>query len=144
MTSPLPTPAPPSSDRPAAPGVAYTAATRDRAGRAVRCGPFSLAFYATLRDRSVALGELSGQRGVQTGFAQRPLAEMAAEGRLVWLIQVGVLRREVDGQGIADGFRLTPLGAEVVAPWVRAGRMPPPSWGDRLRDFVRRWLPSLP
>jgi len=50
----------------------------------------------------------------RNGYTKRPLSELAAENALLWLIQVGVLRREVDGQGITDSFRLTPLGRQLV------------------------------
>ncbi|WP_370497282.1 Npun_F0494 family protein [Trichodesmium erythraeum] len=37
-----------------------------------------------------------------------------SENYLLWLIQVGVLRKEVDRQGITDSFRLTPMGHQLV------------------------------
>ena len=31
-----------------------------------------------------------------------------------WLINIGILRREVDGQGLTSRIRLTPLGREIL------------------------------
>ncbi|NEQ18499.1 MAG: hypothetical protein F6K44_34570, partial [Moorea sp. SIO3E2] len=63
------------------------------------------------------------------------------ENDLMWLIQVGVLRREVDGQGITDSFRLTPLGRQLLEKWERLGEtLPPPSLSDRLDHTLNRWL----
>ena len=118
--------------------------TRDRALRAMRCTVLTPAFYAALAQRSIRPGELAGQTGMQRGYTTRARSELAIESDLVWLIQVGVLRREVDGQGITDGFRLTPLGAELA----QQQRSQPPgqlgaTWGDRLRNQMRRWLSIL-
>ena len=36
------------------------------------------------------------------------------EIHFLWLIKIGVLRREVDGQGLTSKVRLTPLGRLVL------------------------------
>ncbi len=36
------------------------------------------------------------------------------EAAFRWLIKVGVLRREVDGQGLTSKIRITPLGREML------------------------------
>jgi len=73
-------------------------------------------------------------------YLRRSLPELMVENQLLWLIQVGVLRREVDGQGITDRFRLTPLGDLLVQQWVLAGNLPRPTWIDRLANLFSRWL----
>lgn len=115
--------------------------TRDRALRAMRCTVLAPTFYETLPQRSLRASELAGQAGVQRGYTTRARSELSIESDLTWLIQVGVLRREVDGQGITDGFRLTPLGTELAQqqrshPSGQSGA----TWGDRLRNQIRRWL----
>jgi hypothetical protein len=52
---------------------------------------------------------------------------------------VGVLRREVDGQGITDSFRLTPLGHQLIVK-LKDQKLPNPSLSDRYNDFMTRWL----
>jgi len=119
----------------------YPPHTVARADRALRCSPFRLPLFAQMRSDSIPVSTIAGERGVQHGYAQRSLSELAAERELGWLISVGLLRREVDGQGITDSFRLTPLGRQLVAKWeARGGSWPAPSLGERLRDRLNRWL----
>jgi len=93
-----------------------------------------------MRFQSVSLPEIAGQTGVQKQYTRRPVAELAAENALLWLIQVGVLRREVDGQGLTDSFRLTPLGRQLMDQWQDQQDWAPPSLKDRLQNGCRRWL----
>lgn len=118
---------------------AYPQPTLKRAQRALVCSPFNLGLFEAMRSRSVALSEMIGNSGVQKNFTKRPLSELTADNALVWLIQVGVLRREVDGQGITDSFRLTPLGRQLVEqfqgqPWR------PDTWSDNLYNAMIRWF----
>lgn len=103
------------------------------------CSPFHLRLFETMRSRSVASKEIALQSGVEHGYTKRPLSELAAENALLWLIQVGVLRREVDGQGITDGFRLTPLGRQVVEQY-QGSSLRNPSWLDRVYNALSRWF----
>lgn len=123
----------------------YSSTTLERAGRAVRCTPFQLALLVTMRWQSVDLRALIGSLGVHNGYVRRSLSEVAVESHLLWLIQVGLLRREVDGQGLTNSFRLTPLGHQLVEQWQREGdRLPPATWRDHLYNSLSRWfrLPS--
>ena len=75
------------------------------------------------------------------GYSQKPLKESDAEAQLMWLIQVGLLRREVDGQGLTDSFRLTPLGRKIIDKFTKQHKtLPKPSWLDRLRNWLSRWF----
>lgn len=107
----------------------------------MRCLPFQLSLFEAMRSQSVPLGAIAGQAGVERHYAQSPMSELAVENGLMWLIQVGILRREVDGQGITDSFRLTPLGRQLVEKWEQqGGTIPPPSLLDRLYNAMSRWL----
>jgi hypothetical protein len=119
--------------------IEVSARTLRRAERAVACSPFRLALFTTLRQNAVSLGAIAGTQGVQHGFTQHPLSEPTADDELIWLIQVGLLRREVDGQGITDRFRLTPLGGQLVDRWQQTG-YPTASWLSHLRNLRSRWL----
>jgi hypothetical protein len=78
---------------------------------------------------------------VNSGYTRRPLSELEVESATNWLIRVGMLRREVDGQGLTDSFRLTPLGLELIEKWeATGGKLPPASLVDRTTNFVTRWL----
>lgn len=125
--------------------IQYSSKTIKRAERAVRCAPFQLALFNTMRWQSVDLRTIAGRVGWNKGYTRRPVLELAAEAELLWLIQVGLLRREVDGQGLTDSFRLTPLGHQLVEKWQNLGKsLPAPSLSDRLYNALSRWvrLPS--
>ncbi len=124
-------------DSPNPAAISYPRRTITRAQRAIQCAPFQRHLFVTMGQQSVPLLAISGRAGVQAGYTQRALAELRTESSLLWLIQVGVLRREVDGQGITDSFRLTPLGRHLIhqlTDWLA------PSWLDRLWDLGDRWL----
>lgn len=117
----------------------YPTRTLERAERALVCSPFTLALFKAMRSRRVALNEITGSVGVQNGFTKSSLLELSADNALIWLIQVGVLRREVDGQGITDSFRLTPLGRQLVEQFeTKLWRTP--TWSDRIYNTVIRWF----
>ncbi|MEB3178071.1 MAG: hypothetical protein VKL59_03380 [Nostocaceae cyanobacterium] len=117
----------------------YPQQTLQRAERALVCSPFNKSLFAAMRSRSVALGEIAMNTGVQKGYSKSPLSELAVDNFLVWLIQVGVLRREVDGQGITDSFRLTPLGRQIVEQY-QEKNWRTPTVRDRLLNAVNRWF----
>ena len=121
--------------------ISYPARTVRRAERALHCSPFLLPLFVVMRLNSVPLQAIASQEGVKKHYLKRPMSELAVESSIMWLIQVGILRREVDGQGITDSFRLTPLGRQLVATWEQQGEtLPPPSFLDRLYNAFSRWL----
>lgn len=121
--------------------IQYPSRTVERAERAMRCSPFKLQLFASMLQSSVSLNAIAGDSGVKQNYTNRPLSELAAENPLLWLIEVGILRREVDGQGITDSFRLTPLGRQLVEKWQsQGGSLPTPSLLDRLYNSLSRWL----
>lgn len=120
----------------------YSSETLARALRAVRCSPFLPQLFLDLQQQRVALGEISGSVGVTRGYTTQALPELVVENSLMWLTQVGLLRREVDGQGLTDSFRLTPLGRRLT----ESGQVTtktPPSWSERLQDFVSHWWSGI-
>lgn len=121
--------------------IRYPQHTLERAERAVRCAPFRLHLYTVMMTQSVNLTAIAGRIGVQNNYTKRPLTELIAETELLWLIQVGLLRREVDGQGLTDSFRVTPLGRLLVDKWSALGKLEvSPTWRDRLYNALSRWL----
>lgn len=121
--------------------IAYTPATLQRADRALRCSPFELSLFMEMRQNSVPLGAIAGSVGVDRQYTRRPLSELVTERALLWLIEVGILRREVDGQGITDSFRLTPLGHQLIEQWQNTGTpWPSPSGFEHLRNWANYWF----
>ncbi len=115
--------------------------TITRAQRAVRCAPFYMALLEAMRSNSVSLRAISDDRGMLSGYTRQPLSDVAADSHLGWLMAVGIVRREVDGQGLTDSFRLTPIGRQLVEQWEASGR--PDSTGsllDYLLNAKNRWL----
>ncbi|HBE16835.1 MAG TPA: hypothetical protein DEG17_19940 [Cyanobacteria bacterium UBA11149] len=119
----------------------YPTRSVHRAQRAMCCLPFQLPLFVAMRCSSVSIGAIANQTGIELHYTKRPLSELAVESGLMWLIQVGILRREVDGQGITDSFRLTPLGRYLVEKWISQGdTLPHPSPLDRISHLLNRWL----
>ncbi len=122
-------------------GIQYTEQAKQRAERALFCSPFKLKLLDTMGKTSVPLSEIAENTGIEREYTKKAISENAAESNLMWLIQVGLLRREVDGQGITDSFRLTPLGKKIVEIWdSKGGNLPVPSWWERLLNAIERWL----
>lgn len=121
--------------------IQYPSRSIIRAERAMRCLPFQLSLFAAMRNTSVSLGAIADQEGITNKYTKRPISELAADSGLMWLIQVGILRREVDGQGITDSFRLTPLGRYLLEKWEnQGGTLPPASFLDQLYNAFIRWF----
>ncbi|NHC37683.1 Npun_F0494 family protein [Scytonema millei] len=118
----------------------YPNRTLERARRALICSSFNLHLFQAMIAQSVPVMAIAGNSGMEKGYSQRPLTELAVDNELFWLIQVGILRREVDGQGITDSFRLTPLGRQLVERYAQHGKWDTPTWRDRLYNTLSRWL----
>jgi hypothetical protein len=122
--------------------IQYPDRTIDRADRAMRCSPLRLQLFVAMVHQSVSLQAIAGQAGIQNQYTDRPLSELTAENELLWLIQVGLLRREVDGQGLTNSFRVAPLGRQLVQKWQESGSVThnAPTFRDRFYNSLNRWL----
>jgi hypothetical protein len=119
----------------------YPRHTIARAKRAIACSPFHKSFFAQMALQSVPLGDVAGASGVANRYTQKAMPEWVVERLLLWFIQVGLLRREVDGQGLTDSFRLTPLGRLLMEQWQQQGdSFRRVTWGDRVLNLIRRLL----
>ena len=86
----------------------------DRATQSMRCLPFRRAFYAEVADTPISSNELCG-RDDWADLVFAPFGPERAEAHFNWMIRLGILRREVDGQGLTERVRLTPMGREPPA-----------------------------
>ena len=111
-----------------------------RARHSLRCLPFRRRFYVALRDGAISSNELAGRADLSELLAARLTADQL-EDAFIWLIQLGVLRREVDGQGLTERVRLTPLGRRVLDSW--PGEISRAPWLERLRHGLWRRWPKL-
>ncbi|PZO43858.1 MAG: hypothetical protein DCF19_04315 [Pseudanabaena frigida] len=106
-----------------------------RAEIALQCAPFTVKLFADMSTQGVNLRAIAGSDGIKNQYLTSPTNLIITENSLLWLIQVGVLRREVDGQGITDSFRLTPMGHLLLDKWQAQTRFPQASLSDRLQNF---------
>jgi hypothetical protein len=111
-----------------------------RARMALRCLPFRLAFYLQLEQGAISSTQLASSSD-WASLSRHRLGGRRCEDHFIWLIQLGVLRREVDGQGLTERVRLTPLGREVLALW--NDEIPAAGPLLRLRGWLRRHRPRL-
>jgi hypothetical protein len=107
----------------------------ERAEIALRCAPFTVKLLADMAKQGVNLRAIAGGDGWKNGYLTRPSNLIGVENALLWLIQVGVLRREVDGQGITDSFRLTPMGHLLLQKYQEQVMWPAPSLRDLLLNL---------
>lgn len=112
----------------------------ERARLSLTCLPFRRAFYLALRDQAISSGELAVLADGGELLRGRLSADQM-EDAFIWLIRLGVLRREVDGQGLTERVRLTPLGRRVLDSW--SGEIPRAGVIQRLRHSLRRHWPRL-
>ena len=111
-----------------------------RAQQAMRCLPFRRAFYDELEHEALSSTQLSSQKNWMA-ISRKPLSRSSTEDDLIWLIQVGVLRREVDGQGLTERVRLTPMGRDLLDGW--QGEIPTADALQMVHHWLRRHRPRL-
>jgi hypothetical protein len=111
-----------------------------RAGQALRCLPFRKAFYEEITDRALSSSALCRRNDLRS-LCRRDLTPDRAEADWIWLIQLGVLRREVDGQGLTERVRLTPMGRALLTQW--PGEIPDATPLERIQHGLRRRRPRL-
>ncbi|AFZ37460.1 hypothetical protein Sta7437_3978 [Stanieria cyanosphaera PCC 7437] len=120
--------------------VSYSSLTITRAEIALCCSSFKLSLFTAMLNHGVPLPTIAESSGLQNNYTKKALSENQAEAQLIWLIKVGVLRREVDGQGLTDSFRLTPLGRQIVTKWEKQGNsLPNPTMSERIINLFNRW-----
>jgi len=108
-----------------------------RAAEALPCLPLSRDFYAAAIEAPLCSEQVSGN----TSWCRQQLSVDATEDTFIWLIRLGVLRREVDGQGLTSRVRLTPMGRQLLQQWPQ--QLPRPGLLQRLRHGLRRRWPRL-
>jgi hypothetical protein len=115
----------------------YESKVLQRAEIALRCAPFTVKLFADMATQGVNLRAIAGSDGLKNEYLVSPTNLILTENSLLWLIQVGILRREVDGQGITDSFRLTPMGHFLLDKFKSQSRFSTASVCDRVQNF---WL----
>ena len=87
----------------------------NRARKGIRKGPFKLFFFESVLKDSLSAENVflnkSKDLNKEFMFIHSPLF---IENEFLRLIKIGVLRREVDGQGLTSRVRITPIGRQVL------------------------------
>ena len=119
----------------------YEPKTIARAKNALSCSPFRLKLFQDMQNQSVPIQQIAEETGIKAGYVKQAYSESRIEDKLVWLINVGLLRREVDGQGLTDSFRLTPLGRLIVEQWSKStNEIPAAPFATQISHWLNRWL----
>jgi hypothetical protein len=111
-----------------------------RAGQAMRCLPFRRDFYARVSKQALGSREFC-RLPEAASLCWRRMGPERVEAHFIWLIRLGVLRREVDGQGLTERVRLTPMGRELLLQW--PGEIPRAPLAERITHQLRRSRPRL-
>ena len=106
-----------------------------RAKRSITCLPFKRLFYEKVDQIAMSAEELCSKEDWQQ-YVFVPFGKERAEDHFNWMIKLGILRREVDGQGLTSRIRLTPLGRKVIASF--HGEIQRSSIRERIAETLRR------
>lgn len=87
-----------------------------RAKRAMTCLPFKKAFYEYVDTSPISGNELCNRKDWQK-LVFVSFGSDRADEHFAWMIKLGILRREVDGQGLTSRVRLTPMGRRIIESW---------------------------
>ena len=88
---------------------------RKRALKAIRNSCFKKYFYEFIKKKGLGSNDilLKKEDYLKKRFFKYETRD-GIENKIITLIRAGVLRREVDGQGLTEKVRLTPLGREIL------------------------------
>ena len=86
-----------------------------RAHKAIKCLPFNSYFYSNIQKHGLNAESTIKSKDfyIKNKFREKINVDSIEEA-FRWLIIVGILRREVDGQGLTSKVRLTPLWKELL------------------------------
>ena len=112
----------------------------DRASQSMRCLPFRRAFYEEVAESPISSHALCS-RSDWADLVFAPFGPERAEAHFNWMIRLGILRREVDGQGLTERVRLTPMGRELLAR--SPGEIGRASLRERIQENFLRHRPRF-
>jgi len=86
-----------------------------RASKAFRCLPLNYNFYAEAQEKGLNAENVFKRKSQYQVNGSKWFKRISSiEAAFRWLIIIGILRREVDGQGLTSSIRLTPLGRQML------------------------------
>ena len=88
--------------------------SKNRALQAFRCLSFNSTFYDDIRTKGLSAVTVFAKQRKYSDGSKRYRRPGVIESDFSWLIKVGILRREVDGQGLTSRVKLTPMGRKII------------------------------
>ena len=88
--------------------------SRRRAFKSLRCLTFNSFFYQEIKVNALNAEAVIEKHSLYCDESKWLYHLARAEADFAWLIKVGILRREVDGQGITSRVKLTPMGRQII------------------------------
>ena len=86
-----------------------------RAKKGIRNCPFNLFLFQSLQKESLSAQDVFEDK---SKYLRQEFmfinSSLFIENEFLKLIKIGVLRREVDGQGLTSKVRITPIGRQVI------------------------------
>ena len=108
----------------------------NRTRRAIRDLPLNATFYQDVKQSGLEARKVFALKSKY--LASESIwfkSSENIESAFRWLISIGVLRREVDGQGLTAKVRLTPLGRQILE--IYPGL---PSQKALIVERIRNWV----
>ena len=86
-----------------------------RAQKGIRNCPFNLFLFQSLKEGSLSAQNVFENKAEYLNQEFMFInSSLFIESEFLKLIKIGVLRREVDGQGLTSKVRITPIGRQVI------------------------------
>ena len=86
-----------------------------RAKKGIRNCPFNLFLFQSLQKESLSAQDVFENKSNYLSKEYMFInSSLLIENEFLKLIKIGVLRREVDGQGLTSKVRITPIGRQVL------------------------------
>ncbi len=109
-----------------------------RSCRAIRCLPLNSFFYQVIQKKGLTARKvfIDKDRYISNGFIWFKSSDQV-ERSFCWLIIIGILRREVDGQGLTAKVRITPLGKEILGKYPQLPNQKP-TYQEKMKNWALR------
>ncbi len=108
----------------------------NRSTIAIKGLPLTSLFYKDIQKSGLSAEEVFQMKGKYIStFIFKTRSPEEIESHFLWLIKIGVLRREVDGQGLTSKVRLTPLGRIILESDPNI-----PNKKNSLSELFKNWI----
>ena len=111
-----------------------------RTTRAIKCLYLNSNFYNEVKLYGLSAETIFHEKELYISDTNLKIKNKESiENSFLWLIKIGVLRREVDGQGLTSKVRLTPLGRSILEKTPDLANQYP-SISESIRNWISRKL----